>query len=172
MGLGVFAGGLALWILKVGIFLGGSCLGLFISLGLRTSLAHMDVRKPLLLLTSPVRSCIFLSFSFEKLCIVTSVKATCTQGECLVPLHCLDHPRSAQSGLFGSTFACRFLPLSLLRLTGGAMALQIFQSDESFALFYFGSALCGGMLALYKDRPIIIFLTAAGGAFGVFVGIG
>ena len=51
------------------------------------------------------------------------------------------------------------------------MVVQIFQSDESFALFYFGSALCGGMLALYKDRPIIIFLTAAGGAFGVFVGI-
>ena len=43
VGLGIFAGGVALWILKVGIFLGGSCLGLFISLAMRTSLAHMNV---------------------------------------------------------------------------------------------------------------------------------
>eukprot|EP00038_Savillea_parva_P008739 m.178842 g.178842 ORF g.178842 m.178842 type:complete len:475 (+) comp14634_c0_seq1:82-1506(+) len=90
VGLGIFAGGVALWILKVGIFLGGSCLGLFISLAMRTSLAHMNV----------------------------------------------------------------------------------FQSEESFALFYFGAALVGGMVALYKDRPIIIALTAFGGAFGVVAGVG
>jgi hypothetical protein len=51
-------------------------------------------------------------------------------------------------------------------------ALQVFQSDESFALFYFGAALAGGLLALYKERPIIIFLTSFGGSFGVFVGVG
>lgn len=43
-GLGVFAGGVALWVLNVGIFLGGSCLGLVISLCARTTLAHMSVR--------------------------------------------------------------------------------------------------------------------------------
>jgi len=90
LGLGLFAGGVALWVLKIGIFLGGSCLGLVVSFGLRTVLAHFDV----------------------------------------------------------------------------------FQTDESFAMFYFGAAIVGGLLALYKDKPIIIFLTSFGGAFAFFIGVG
>eukprot|EP00041_Stephanoeca_diplocostata_P041501 m.8133 g.8133 ORF g.8133 m.8133 type:complete len:436 (+) comp6109_c0_seq2:233-1540(+) len=90
VGLGVLAGGIALWILQVGIFLCGTCLGLGVSLGLRTMLAHMS----------------------------------------------------------------------------------IFQSDVSFALFYTGAALVGGLVALYKNKPIIICVTAFGGSFGFFTGVG
>lgn len=50
--------------------------------------------------------------------------------------------------------------------------LQVFQSQESFALFYAGCALVGGIVALYKERPIIICVTSFGGAFGFFVGVG
>eukprot|EP00039_Didymoeca_costata_P013411 m.203328 g.203328 ORF g.203328 m.203328 type:complete len:448 (+) comp15761_c0_seq4:245-1588(+) len=41
--LGVLAGGVAVWALKVGVFLTGSCLGLGFSLAARTTLAHMNV---------------------------------------------------------------------------------------------------------------------------------
>lgn len=90
VGLGVLAGGVALWVLRVGVFLCGTCLGLGISLALRTALAHMHV----------------------------------------------------------------------------------FQSDVSFAMFYSAAALVGGLVALYKDKPIIIVVTAFGGAFAFFVGLG
>ena len=45
-------------------------------------------------------------------------------------------------------------------------------SDTSFTLLYAGAAVGCGLLALYKEKPIIITTTALLGAFGFFVGVG
>eukprot|EP00053_Salpingoeca_punica_P011061 m.99061 g.99061 ORF g.99061 m.99061 type:complete len:460 (+) comp15576_c0_seq1:249-1628(+) len=90
LGIGVAGGLIALWILKIGIFMTGSCLGLAVGLAARTILGE----------------------------------------------------------------------------------LHLLNTDLAFAIFYATIGFVGGMLALYKEKPIIVALTAFGGAFGFFVGVG
>ena len=88
--LGLVVGVVAIFALKLGVFLSGTCLGLGASLAIRTTLAHMHV----------------------------------------------------------------------------------FQSDVSFAMFYGGCALLGGVIAMYKDALVIALATSFAGSFGFFVGVG
>lgn len=90
LGIGVVAGALAIYALKVGVFLSGTCFGLGLALSTRTVLAH----------------------------------------------------------------------------------LHVFQTGTSFATFYLISALVGGLLAVYKERPIIVLATSFGGCFGFFICVG
>jgi hypothetical protein len=45
-------------------------------------------------------------------------------------------------------------------------------SATSFTVLYAGAALGCGLLALYKEKPVIITTTALLGAFGFFIGVG
>ena len=90
VGVGLVAGALAIYALKVGVFLSGTCFGLGLALSTRTVLAH----------------------------------------------------------------------------------LHVFQTGASFATFYLISALVGGLLAVYKEQPIIILATSFGGCFGFFICVG
>eukprot|EP00054_Salpingoeca_dolichothecata_P017033 m.101211 g.101211 ORF g.101211 m.101211 type:complete len:417 (+) comp22274_c0_seq1:252-1502(+) len=87
---GLVGGVLALWILKIGVFLTGSCLGLAASLALRSIIGH----------------------------------------------------------------------------------LHLFQTDLAFAVFYACSGLSGGIIALYKEKPVIVTITALFGSFAFFLGVG
>lgn len=48
--------------------------------------------------------------------------------------------------------------------------LDVLHDSLSFALFYAGFGLAGGLLALYRDKPVIVIVTAAGGAFVSCIG--
>ena len=50
--------------------------------------------------------------------------------------------------------------------------MHVFQSELSFAMFYAGCAVLGGIVALYKDQPVIALATSLGGSLGVFIGVG
>ncbi len=58
-----------------------------------------------------------------------------------------------------------------LLLRGVLVHWHVFQTSSQFALFYAGTALVGGCLALYHEKPIIIAVTSLSGAFVVTFGM-
>eukprot|EP00050_Salpingoeca_kvevrii_P001522 m.171597 g.171597 ORF g.171597 m.171597 type:complete len:421 (-) comp10391_c0_seq1:117-1379(-) len=89
LALGVAGGLIALWILNIGIFLTGSCIGLGLSLSLRPLLDRFE----------------------------------------------------------------------------------LLQEESSFATFYLSAAVLGGLLSLYREKPIVVFVTSCAGALGFCVGL-